>query len=198
MSSEFIAEGASVASKGWLPTAFLLLKVFFWAFFIILILAGSVYRAYELHNPSYIAYDLGNRFLLLSSNLDKSSLIIINDNPLTNDISFWQKFIIFSDFVSNFLIIFLWLKVFVYIIRFFRKQASEFSNWFIAVSIFVIFQIFASLINAGLNNQITSVVGGETSALYYMVIPFVSLYHFLQAMIILAEPLINRFYKSTI
>lgn len=192
MVNEAIGNVAATAAKGFGTTALLLLRVFFWSWIVILFFLSSIVKGIEARDISVTFIDLGNRFLLVSNNLNVQSLEIIN-NGLPN-ISIFSNVVYLSEFISCILIIFLWLKLFSWIIGHtpFSNTSNIGKNYLWAFVIFMLLQIFASLINAGITGNLTAFTG-ESSALYYILLPFTSILNFFKAFYIVIKFFILKF-----
>lgn len=192
MASELAQQAIVKGGSGMWPSIFLILRIAFWSWIIILFFLTSIIKGIEARDPTITLYDLGNRFLLVSNNLDTQSLSIINNGFSYTGL--WNTFSIVSDFFSAFIVIYLWICLFVFILNiFFKSRKSTFTIYLYSITIFIVLQIFASLINAGINGELMSWTSGNTSALYFILLPFSAIIHFFQAIYLIIKPIILSF-----
>lgn len=148
------------------------------------VVATGVVESIKQRDITPLLSDLGNKFLLTSQSLAENSNKIIN-----NEVS-WKNYAIILGFISSLLIMFLWFKILAFLIgnSWFSNKDNSFTNYSLAVIIYVILQIIVLLVNANLTGSVTCISGCETSAsklimtpILSLVLPISALYHMLQA-----------------
>jgi hypothetical protein len=192
--NEAVTAGVS-SLRGGLATSLLVFRILFWSWVIIIFFLASIIHGIEARDAGITLNELGNRFLLISQNLNQASLEIINNGFIYKGI--WSSLYNLSNFLSYFVVIYLWLRLLVFLVK--RgpggNTSTPFRNWMIAFGIYALIQVFATLVSAGINGEIHSYVSGTGSAWYYISLPVVCFINFFHAVYVILKPMVLYFSK---
>jgi len=188
-------EVISIAEVGFGWKKALKFILFFILFTALLISPISVYI--KTHDIGAATYDLGKVIMLSTQKLAEESNIIIKDGGVIDFskgfiIGISQIFMKYFALLSALGMTFLWFKIFTY--PFTRNSISlsaTLGGYFLGFMIFYMFQIVFILGNAGINHEITGIIG-ENSVSYYISLPVIALISFIKVLPLLIKPIIQN------
>lgn len=166
------------------------------SFFLFVIFVNAITESVQQRSVVPLITDIGGRFLLASQNLEDSSMQIIEQGYVWIREGgywrgLWQSILSLSDFISNAVIIWLWIKLLAFLISisWISDRSRAFVNYSLGILIFIVLQIMFIIINAAVTGTITGFVGGDNSVVYLIMLPFKSIYTFFKAFLLIFTPL---------
>lgn len=155
------------------------------AIFLGLILLNATYASLQEHSLLPLINDVGKRFLLSTEQIDKDSLMIVqNKGLLTSTGSVFKDFFYnvyaLLSLYSDFYVVYLWIWILYKIWGSINANSGAFLNILLSFVTFIILQVLALLL----------VQEGDKKQL--IMIPFLAFLHFYQAIPYILNPIVEK------
>ena len=163
-----------------------------------LIFANAISKSIEARSFEPLVTDIGGRFAYSTRELNRASLEV-EENPRILDFSsgffkgLWHGILVYSDLISSFSIIFLWIYLLAKLIGFspFSDTSNVFRNYFMAIIIFFILQSMFLLATIAVEGNATGFTTGDNSIVYNLMLPFKAFGNFFRVIPILLSPFVR-------
>jgi hypothetical protein len=152
----------------------------------VLILFSAAIESYQTKSIEPLVKKVGNSFILVTNQLREHSQAILD---LNSNFNMYKDYKLFFNLFIDLFIIYHWIRLFSWIVANspFSNSTQSFTNFFIGIIVFTLFQMFTILITAGIDNEITSF----STATDLVITPFICYWIFIQAIMSLVIPLNN-------
>lgn len=141
-----------------------ILKFIIYSIIFVILLLNYATTALQQNKPILILYDMGNVFVLATSNLQTSSQALI-DGGMVSKLgtglfsTIWKTTVLYVEILASLLIIWTWINIFAWLYGHspFSTPINSFTNYCVAFIIFYLFSVLCLVINASLKGNLTGI-----------------------------------------
>lgn len=152
MAARLVLKGAGTASKGIFRSVWFVAKIGSLFLFFMFVFWASIIASFQQHTPEPFLREVGRHIFLSTQELADQSLAVVQKGDIYDFTGgIWEGSLqvieVFSNLILAIILVVSWIRVFAWLYAKspFSFPGNDFANYFMAILIFLIFQVFAGL-----------------------------------------------------